>query len=83
VQTGEGEIQIRFDTRRTRDPKARSVLHHVFQQCRLTDARLAPQDEDLTLPGPGARCQALQRLALITSAKQALRWIFRHSHHRI
>ena len=82
VQAGEGEVHVGFDAGRARDAKSGRALGDVVQQCGLADARLAAQHENLALPRARGLDQAVQRLALVVSAKQALIRIARHSHRR-
>ena len=73
--TGAGRrtrVRRRLRHRSLARPEIRRALGRVFQQGGLADTRLAAQNEDLALSRASGRDQAIQRLALVVSAAQAL-----------
>ena len=49
MEAGEGQLHLRLDARRVRDPQVRRGLDEVLQQRRLADPGLAPQHERTAL----------------------------------
>jgi hypothetical protein len=70
VQSGVGELHLSLGTGRPCDAAASRIRFEVIEQCRLADAGLSSQDEDLTVPGSCPRDQTVEDRALPRPAEQ-------------
>src|SRR5882672_3100552 len=66
----ERELDLPFDAHRPGDPKAVPLLNDVVQQRRLSDPRLAMNDQDRATPGTGRLEEFLEHLALAPTANE-------------
>jgi hypothetical protein len=72
MQAGEGQLHIGLHTDRPRDGLLRCRIDQVFQQRRLPDPGVAPQDQRPTPAAADVREQAVQQAALVDAAQQAV-----------
>ena len=68
VDAGERQLHLRFYARDLGDTESSGLTSGVAQQRRLSDARLAPDDEDRALTRAQARQEAVEYFALVGPA---------------
>jgi hypothetical protein len=78
MHAGERQLHLGLDAGDLRDPKTRSLGGGVAQQRRLSDPRLATDDQDGALTLAHICQQSLERLALAGPAQQAQRRVGGH-----
>ena len=70
MQAGVRELHLGLDAGRVEEAAPAGASADVVQQRGLPDPRLAAQDQDTALPGPGARDQAVQSLTLAGATEE-------------
>jgi hypothetical protein len=70
VQAGEGQLHLGLDARRPCDLASHRSCRQVPQECGLADARLAAEDQHVTLARAHTRDQPIEHTALADAVEQ-------------
>ena len=70
MQTGEGELHLGLDAGRPDDLASLCSCRQVPQEGGLTDARLAAENQHVTLTGADTRDKAIEHAALADAVEQ-------------
>ena len=73
VQPGEGQLHLRLDTRRVRNPETLGAVEQILHQRGLAHTRIAAHHQRPALPGPDGLEEPVEHLALDATVRQPCR----------